>query len=42
MQLVGTTAVVTGGSNGIGDAVADHPMRHGADLTYRVDHGGAQ
>jgi NAD(P)-dependent dehydrogenase (short-subunit alcohol dehydrogenase family) len=42
MQLVGTTAVATGGSNGIGYAVAHDPMRHGVDLTYRVDHGGAQ
>jgi hypothetical protein len=42
MQLVGTTAVATGGSNGFGYSVADDPMRHGADLTHRVGHGGAQ
>jgi NAD(P)-dependent dehydrogenase (short-subunit alcohol dehydrogenase family) len=41
MQLVDTTAVATGVSNGIGYAVADDPVRHGADLTDRVDHGGA-
>jgi hypothetical protein len=40
MQLIGTTAVATGVSNGISYAVADDPMRHGADLTYRIDHGG--
>ena len=39
MQLVGTTAVATGGSSGIRYAVADDPMRHGADLTHRVPRG---
>lgn len=32
MQLAGHTAVVTGGSKGIGYAVADYLMRHGADV----------
>jgi NAD(P)-dependent dehydrogenase (short-subunit alcohol dehydrogenase family) len=32
MQLVGTVAVVTGGSRGIGYSVADHLMAHGADV----------
>lgn len=32
MQLVGDTAIVTGGSKGIGFAVADYLMSHGADV----------
>lgn len=32
MQLVGKTALVTGGSKGIGYAVADYLMSHGADV----------
>lgn len=32
MQLVGHTAIVTGGSRGIGYAVAGYLMRHGADV----------
>ncbi|MEW2548815.1 SDR family NAD(P)-dependent oxidoreductase [Streptomyces sp. NPDC047002] len=32
MELVGTTALVTGGSKGIGYAEADHLMAHGADV----------
>lgn len=32
MELVGTTALVTGGSRGIGRTVANYLMRHGADV----------
>ncbi|MFE7421061.1 SDR family NAD(P)-dependent oxidoreductase [Rhodococcus sp. NPDC057529] len=40
MKLVGTTAIVTGGSKGIGYTVADYLMAHGADVAITARNQG--